>query len=43
MLEGLFLGTFAILLKATVSFIMSVRLSVRMEQLGFRWTDFQEI
>jgi hypothetical protein len=32
----LFLGAFAKLLKATVSFVMSVR----MEQLGFQWTDF---
>jgi hypothetical protein len=29
--------------KATVSFVMSVRLSVRMEQLGSHWTDFNEI
>ena len=29
--------------KATISFIMSVCLSVRMEQLGFHWTDCHEI
>jgi len=26
--------------KATVSFVMFVRLSVRMEQIGSHWTDF---
>jgi len=26
--------------KATISFVMSVSLSVRMEQLGLHWTDF---
>jgi len=43
----LFLGPFAKLRKAAISFIMSVcmsvRPSVRMEQLGSRWTDFHEI
>jgi hypothetical protein len=34
---------FAILRKATVSFDMSVRLSVCMEQLECQWTDFHEI
>jgi len=29
--------------KATISFVMPVRLSVRMEQLGSHWTDFCEI
>jgi hypothetical protein len=29
--------------KATISFVMSVRLSVRIEQFGSRWTDFHEI
>ena len=38
-----FLGTFAKLRKATVSFVMSVRLSVRMGKLGCYWTDFNEI
>jgi len=33
------LGAFAKLSKAT----MSVRPSVRMEQLGYRWKDFHEI
>jgi len=37
------LGSFAKLRKATVSLVMSVSLSVRMEQLGFHWTDFHEI
>jgi len=34
-----FLGAIAILRKATVSFVMSVR----MEQLGSQWVDFHEI
>jgi len=38
-----FLGKFAKLRKATVSFVMSVCLSVRMEQLASYWTDFHEI
>jgi len=38
-----FLGTFAKLRKAVASFIISVRPSVRMEQLGSHWTDFHEI
>jgi hypothetical protein len=38
-----FLGAFAKLRKATVSFVMSVRLSVRMKHLGYHWTDFREI
>jgi hypothetical protein len=38
-----FLGALAKLQKAIISFVMSVRLSVRMEQLGFHWTDFSEI
>jgi hypothetical protein len=37
------LGAFAKLQKATDSFVMSIRLSVRMEQLGSHWTDFHEI
>jgi hypothetical protein len=37
------LGAFAELIKATFSFDLSVRLSVRMEQLGSHWTDFHEI
>jgi hypothetical protein len=39
----LFLGTFAKLRKATISFVMSVCLSVRMEQLCSHWMDFHEI
>jgi hypothetical protein len=38
-----FLGEFAKLWKATISIVMSVRPSIRMEQLGFHWTDFHEI
>jgi hypothetical protein len=37
------LGAFAKLRKATISFVLSVRPSVRMEQLGSHWTDFHEI
>ena len=29
--------------KSAISFVMSVRLSVRIEQLGCHWTDFHEI
>jgi hypothetical protein len=29
--------------KATISLVMSVRLPVRVEQLGSHWTDFHEI
>jgi len=36
----LFLGDFAKLRKAIISFVMSVRPSVRMERLGSHWTDF---
>ena len=36
-------GAFAKLRKATISFVMSVRLSFRMEQLDLHWTDFHEI
>jgi hypothetical protein len=41
----LFLGALAKLphKKATVNFVMPVRLSVRMEQLGSHWTDFRQI
>jgi hypothetical protein len=38
-----FLGALTKLRKANNSFVMSVRLSVRMEQLGYYWTDFHEI
>ena len=34
------LGAFAESRTATVSFVMSVFQSVRMEQLGYHWTDF---
>jgi hypothetical protein len=37
---NVFLGAFAKLRKATISFVMCVRLSVRTEQLGSHWTDF---
>jgi hypothetical protein len=35
-----FLGSFAKVRKATISFIMSDRLSVPVEQLGSNWRDF---
>ena len=38
-----FSGGFTKLGKATISFVISVRLSVRMEQLGSHRTDFREI
>ena len=37
------LDSFTKLQKAIVSFVMSVCLSVDMEQLGSHWTDFHEI
>jgi hypothetical protein len=37
------LGAFAKLRKATSSFVMPVRVSVIMEQLGSHWKDFQEM
>ena len=36
------LGAFAISRKATISFVMSVRPSVRMEELGSHRTDFMK-
>jgi hypothetical protein len=36
-----FLSAFAKLKKNTISFVMSVRLSVRMEQLGLQWRQFK--
>jgi hypothetical protein len=38
-----FLGAFAKSRKTTISFVMSVRLNVRMEQFGSHRTDFLEI
>ena len=40
---SIFLGAFAKLPKATISFIMFVNASVRMEELSSYWTDFHEI
>jgi hypothetical protein len=44
---AVFLGAFEKVRKATISFVMSVRLfvcqSVGMEQLGSYWMDFDEI
>jgi hypothetical protein len=37
------LDAFATLPEATVSFVMSARLSVRREQLVSHWSDFHEI
>ena len=42
-MRRLFLGAFGKLRIATISFVMSVRLSLRMEQLDFPWKDFNEI
>jgi hypothetical protein len=39
-LSNPFLGAFSKLRTATISFIMPVGQSVRMEQLGSHWTDF---
>jgi hypothetical protein len=39
----LLLGAFTKLRKATINLAMSVRPSVRMEQLGSHWTDFHEM
>ena len=36
-------GAFAKLRKATISFVVSVCLSVRIDQLGSHWRDFHEI
>ena len=41
--KNLILGAFTKLIKATTSFVMSVRLSVRVEQLCSHWKDFHEI
>jgi hypothetical protein len=38
-----FLSAFAKLRKVTISFVLFVRLSVGMQQLGSHWTDFHEI
>jgi len=38
-----FIRRFRIIAKATINFVMSVRLPVRMEQLGSHWTDFHGI
>jgi len=38
-----FFGAYANFRKATISLVMSVRLSVRLEQLGSQWVDFREI
>ena len=41
--RSILLGAFAKLRNAAISFIMSVCLSVRMEQLGSQWKDSHEI
>ena len=38
-----FLGALAKFRKATVSFVMTIPLSVRVKQLGSQWTDFDKI
>jgi hypothetical protein len=40
--SGNFVGVFAKLLKATISFVMSICLSVHMDQLGYNSTDLYE-
>jgi hypothetical protein len=40
---GLFCGAFAKLRKATISFVVTVCPSIRVEQLGFHIMDFYEI
>jgi hypothetical protein len=40
LLSLVFLGAFAKFGKATISYVMSVLSSVRMEHLGSHWTDF---
>jgi len=42
-MQAIFLGAFAKLRKATIGFIMPVRLSVRMEHPASYWSDFYEI
>jgi hypothetical protein len=42
-LYGTFLGAFTKLRKATLNFVVSVRLSICMEQLGSHWVDFHDI
>jgi len=39
----MFEGALAKLRKTTISFVMSIRPSVRTEQLGSHWTDFHDI
>jgi hypothetical protein len=38
-----FSGAFAKLRKVTIRFVMSVRLSIRMKQVGSHWTDFHDV
>jgi hypothetical protein len=40
---SIFFGAFAELRKATINFVKTVRLSVRMEQLDSHWIDFDEM
>jgi hypothetical protein len=39
----MFGSLFRIITKATVNFVISLRQSVRMEQIGSHWKDFHEI
>jgi hypothetical protein len=41
--ETSILGAFAKLQKANINFVLSVHLSVRIQHLGYHWTDFSEI
>jgi hypothetical protein len=38
-----FFGAFEELRNAIISFVMPAALSVRMEEIGFRWKDLYEI
>jgi len=41
--KSTFLGMFTKLRRATISFVISVCLSIPMEHFGSHWTDFHEI
>ena len=42
-ISNIFLGAFAKLREATISLVLPVCAFVRVEQLGFDWTDFHEL
>jgi hypothetical protein len=39
----MFLATLVKLRKVAINLVLSVRLSVQMEELGYRWAEFHEI